>query len=266
MILADKILALRKNNGWSQEELAEKLNVSRQSVSKWESAAAIPDINKILELAKLFGVTTDYLLKDDMEKTAYSDTDETAKSIRVTLKEAADFLESKAACAKRTALGAAMCVISPVPLILLAGMADAGGSSLGEDAAGGAGVVVLLLMIAAAVAIFITSGAKMKRFDYLKKGDFELEYGVSGIVKEKKAAFDKTHTFFVTAGAVLCILCSVPLIAAGVSKASNMTLIFLTALLLAIVSFAVYLFITAGSIKEGFDQLLLEGEFDPEVK
>lgn len=62
MILADKIIAMRKKNGWSQEELAEKLNVSRQSVSKWESAASIPDINKILELSKIFGVTTDYLL------------------------------------------------------------------------------------------------------------------------------------------------------------------------------------------------------------
>lgn len=57
MILADKILALRKQNEWSQEELAEKMNVSRQSISKWESAAAIPDINRILELSKLFGVT-----------------------------------------------------------------------------------------------------------------------------------------------------------------------------------------------------------------
>ena len=53
MILADKILQLRKANGWSQEELAEKLNVSRQSVSKWESASAIPDINRILELSKI---------------------------------------------------------------------------------------------------------------------------------------------------------------------------------------------------------------------
>ena len=65
MIIADKILSLRKGSGMSQEELAEKLNVSRQSVSKWESAAAIPDVSKILEMSKIFGVTTDYLLKDD---------------------------------------------------------------------------------------------------------------------------------------------------------------------------------------------------------
>lgn len=64
MILADKIAELRKKNGWSQEELAGQLGVSRQSVSKWESAASIPDLDKILKLSELFGVSTDYLLKD----------------------------------------------------------------------------------------------------------------------------------------------------------------------------------------------------------
>lgn len=66
MILADKIITLRKKNGWSQEELADQLEVSRQSVSKWEGAQSIPDMNKILKLSKVFGVSTDYLLKDEI--------------------------------------------------------------------------------------------------------------------------------------------------------------------------------------------------------
>ena len=68
MILADKIIENRKKNGWSQEELAEKLGVSRQSVSKWESAQAIPDMKKILQLSEVFGVSTDYLMKDEIEE------------------------------------------------------------------------------------------------------------------------------------------------------------------------------------------------------
>ena len=68
MILADKVMALRKKNGWSQEELAEKLNISRQSVSKWESGASLPDIDKIIALSSLFGVSTDYLLKEELER------------------------------------------------------------------------------------------------------------------------------------------------------------------------------------------------------
>ncbi len=61
MILADKITELRKKAGWSQEELAAQLGVSRQSVSKWEGAQSVPDMEKILQLSNLFGVSTDYL-------------------------------------------------------------------------------------------------------------------------------------------------------------------------------------------------------------
>ena len=67
MIFADKLISLRKRAGWSQEELANQLNVTRQSVSKWEGAQSIPDLDKIVQLSRLFGVTTDYLLKDELE-------------------------------------------------------------------------------------------------------------------------------------------------------------------------------------------------------
>ena len=60
MVLSEKIIMLRKKAGWSQEELAEKLDISRQSVSKWESGASSPDLDKIIRLSRLFGVTTDY--------------------------------------------------------------------------------------------------------------------------------------------------------------------------------------------------------------
>lgn len=66
MSLADKIIKLRKQHGWSQEDLADKMDVSRQAVSKWECAQTIPDIEKILQLSQLFNVSTDYLLKDTM--------------------------------------------------------------------------------------------------------------------------------------------------------------------------------------------------------
>ena len=65
MAISDKILNLRKENGMSQETFAEKLGVSRQSVSKWESGAAIPDIDKIVSMSELFGVSTDFLLKEE---------------------------------------------------------------------------------------------------------------------------------------------------------------------------------------------------------
>ena len=67
MTLPDKIIKHRKSNGWSQEDLAEKLNVSRQAISRWENGTALPDAQNLLQISKLFGVSADYLLNDDYE-------------------------------------------------------------------------------------------------------------------------------------------------------------------------------------------------------
>lgn len=109
MILADKIIEERKRIGLSQEELAERLNVSRQSVSKWESAQSIPDINRIIMLAEIFGVTTDYLLKDDAVRDVNEPVKESAENPRnarkISLEEASEFLSLRKMYAPRIALG-----------------------------------------------------------------------------------------------------------------------------------------------------------------
>ena len=61
MKLSEKILDLRKQRGMSQEDLAERLGISRQAISRWESGTVLPDSANVLQLSKLFGVTTDYL-------------------------------------------------------------------------------------------------------------------------------------------------------------------------------------------------------------
>lgn len=67
MKLSDKLIELRKTKGWSQEDFAEKLDVSRQAISRWENGTALPDAQNILRISKLFNVTVDYLLNDDHE-------------------------------------------------------------------------------------------------------------------------------------------------------------------------------------------------------
>ena len=95
MILADKIMTLRKKCGWSQEDLADQLGISRQSVSKWESGMSIPDLEKIVKMSSLFGVSTDYLLKDELEVELPSETmatdDEQCRS--VSLEEANTYMD-----------------------------------------------------------------------------------------------------------------------------------------------------------------------------
>ena len=70
MTLGEKILNMRKARGWSQEELADRTGVSRQAVSRWESGSAKPDADKIIAICDLFGISADYLLRDNYEGNA----------------------------------------------------------------------------------------------------------------------------------------------------------------------------------------------------
>ena len=143
MILADKIVRLRKKNGWSQEELAQKMNVSRQAVSKWESAQTIPELEKILQLGALFGVTTDYLLKDDMELEEF--TSETIDSgvRQISIEEAGTYLVQSRESAKRIAVGTFLCVLSPIPLLLLGAASEYEKLNISENLAGCLGICLL---------------------------------------------------------------------------------------------------------------------------
>lgn len=67
MTMGEKMQKLRKQKNWSQETLAEKLDVSRQAVSLWERGESMPEIDKLIPLSRLFGVTADYLLDDTQE-------------------------------------------------------------------------------------------------------------------------------------------------------------------------------------------------------
>lgn len=67
MTLGEKLQKLRRQQGWTQEELAARLNISRQAISKWESDSSIPDTENVIQISKLFQVSTDYLLLDERE-------------------------------------------------------------------------------------------------------------------------------------------------------------------------------------------------------
>ena len=170
MIFADKLIDLRKKSGWSQEELAEKLNVSRQAVSKWEGAQSIPDMSRIIQLSELFGVSTDYLLKDKLEQTEPTQgNDEVSSSRTVSMEEANAFLATKEENSRRVALAVMLCILSPVTLILLGGAQAFGLLNWSEEVAGGIGLIVLILMIIPAVGLFIISNIRISRYDYLEK-------------------------------------------------------------------------------------------------
>ena len=193
MILADKIIRLRKKNGWSQEELAEKMNVSRQAVSKWEAAQSTPDLEKILQLGNLFGVTTDYLLKDEMEDEEFTDSMQDTMLRRITLAEANDYMEQRKDASIKIAIATFLCMLSVIPLFLLAALSELTSLPISENAAAGIGVVVMLLVVAIAVVIFIRVGFGNAPYEFLDKKLFETEYGVTGLVKERQKAYHSTY-------------------------------------------------------------------------
>jgi len=73
MNMGEKILMLRKARGWSQEELADRIGVTRQAVSRWESGNAKPDADKLIAISDQFGVTADYLLREQYTETVSSE-------------------------------------------------------------------------------------------------------------------------------------------------------------------------------------------------
>lgn len=273
MILADKIMEERKRNGWSQEELADRMGVSRQAVSKWESAGSVPDLQRIIQMAELFGVTTDYLLKDEIGRedamvpeSGTGSQDGGTPLRKVTMEEASAFLEQKKKDAPILANATMLCILSPALLILLAGIADSQVLPITEDFAAGFGVIVLLMMVAAAVFLFITCGIRESTMEYLEKEAFETEYGVSGMAKERRKEFEPVYTGEIAAGVVLCILAVVPVLAAGFLDAPDYVACAMVSLLLLLIAVGVNLMVRAGIRKGSYDTLLQEGEFSLQEK
>lgn len=270
MILAEKIMSLRKQNGWSQEELAEQMDVSRQSVSKWESSASIPDIEKILKMSELFGVSTDYLLKDEEAEVVtptYEENYTQDQNVRtISLEEATEYMDTIKAVAKKIAFAVSICILSPVVLLLMGGMSEDPAFHITENMAALVGLVVLFLMIAGAVVIFVADGMRISKYDYLEKENISLKYGVEAVVSRRKEAHESGYRVSVTIGVVLCILSVVPIVIAGCMEARDFICVCCVAVLLFIISIAVFLFVSEGMVHGSFQKLLQEADYTKENK
>lgn len=267
MILADKIIELRKKAGLSQEELAEKMGVSRQSVSKWEGALSIPDLDKILLMSEIFGVSTDYLLKDEYGEIP-TPTEEISESAfrKVSLEEANEFIKVKDCTAPMVSLGVVLCILSPVIMFFLIALQTAGKIGINENAAVGIGLTALILMVVPAVALFVMSGMKTGKFEYLEKEPIELAYGVAGMVKERQNKLRDKHIRDYVIGICLCVLSALPLfISTFFEKADGEVLIGLC-LTLAIVSAGVYILIRNGIPWSATEKLLQQDDYSVENK
>ena len=267
MILADKIINLRKKSGMSQEDLAGKLNVSRQSVSKWESAQSIPDLDKIIQMSSIFGVSTDFLLKDEIEledTSALVDTEPDSITRRVSMEQANDFIKRRHKNALKVAIGVLLCIISPITLIILCGIFEYNGL-LSENIACAIGLITMFVLVAIAVGLFLISGNNTKEYEYITTKSFETEYGVTGMVKQRKKEYQGTYNAMTTTGIISCVLSVIPLFV-GLFLENEFITVCGVALLIAIVALGAFLIVYTGCKMGAYVALLQEGDYAKQAK
>lgn len=268
MKLSEKITELRKKNGWSQEELAFRLGISRQSVSKWESGAALPEMEKIVQLAELFDVSCDYLMREQLtsadlpkkssvvapseEPSVVPEDDGFAADLEpsASVVEDADITDLVARMRKAAvlnAIGGMLCVLCPVLLIILAARADA--RLVSDGVVVGVGLSVLLVLVAIGVVLFVLAS----RFRFEGEGNAS----VRAALKKWINTNNRFYVVIIAVAAALCVISAVPLFVAIATDAENAIVVCnAVACMLGIVSVGVALFIYVGVIKESAARLL----------
>lgn len=269
MILADKIIELRKKNGLSQEELAEKMNVSRQSVSKWEGAQSIPDLNKIIAMSEIFGVTTDYLLKDSIDEPEFAAQEESGAPLRqVSMEEANVFLSANKRYAGSVSVGVLLCILSVIIMIAFGWLTDIADI----DYIAVIGAAVMLGAIGIAVWIFISAAGLMSDHKYLDNEPIDTAYGVDGMVKELKAEYKPRHSKNIATGVMLCIFAVIVVILFAVldemtkGAVEDMFAFIGVCTMFSFIAAGVFIMVKSSVIMSGFNKLLEEDGYSREKK
>ena len=252
MLFSEKLVYLRKKSGLTQEALAEALGVSRQSVSKWEAAGAMPEMAKIIEISKYFHVSTDFLLLDSMdisEDVTERPQEESLSS--VPLEDADGYLNFLAARAPKVALAVSLFILSAIPPIL-AGIA-------GSDGAYTLSIIATLGVVA--VGVFLLSyGPKMPDDFEAFDEPVDTAYGVDGVVKKRKEDYAPVHSRRLSAGIILCILSAAPLFFASAMNDDGLMIMGFAATL-CIVAAGVFFIVRTSIIEAGFDKILEQGDY-----
>ena len=264
MILGEKIAQLRRKNGWSQEELADKMGVSRQAVSKWESNQTTPDLERILRLSSLFGVTIDYLLKDGAApEIPQAEAEEDPQIRLISLADAADYLTLRERASVQIALGTFLCFLAVIPLLLLGAAAEQFQQS--EALAALIGLASLFILAAIAVVIFMRCGFHSAPYRFIELGEFRAENDVNDMVRARKMQFRSTYLRGNLIGVCLCILSPLALFS-GILSESDFTQVLLLCVTLLLAGIGVVSFILVGVRWASMERLLREGDFAPRTK
>ncbi|MGL1957152.1 MAG: helix-turn-helix domain-containing protein [Colwellia sp.] len=256
MILAEKIVRLRKQFGWSQEELAEKMNISRQSVSKWESTNSIPDLNRIIILSELFDVSTDFLLKDENETFDSRDESKASDTIQISLEQAEQYVENKLEISALVTKGALLCVCSVVPLFFFLAMAETNRLNLTGDIAAAIGVVGILFMVSIGISFFIKTNQYESDIAVIDNEAFELAYGVHSVFKEKLKKFRATFNRRLSIGIFMFIISFLPLMLVSIFYNGSDIILVMLIVLIFMIAAGIYIVAPASAKYDAYNNIL----------
>lgn len=293
MILADKIIQLRKKAGWSQEELAGELGVSRQAISKWEGAQSIPDISRILEMSEVLGVSTDFLLKDELDMSdiaaepgggaatdnsgtgATRDSSGSGAQLRhVSMEEAVNFLDLKLLTSRLAGLGTFAIVLGAALMMLFAGLLpEIPDPPLTKTVGVAIGMGCFFVLMGLGISLLVYMGYLEKPFEDLKKLPFETAYGVDGMVKARREDMRPRYLAKMIGGTVLMVLAVLAMVTGmmihdDLTQGSGNSLVgaLFLPLGMAIVGVGVSLLISGGVLTEAVTILLQEGQYRADLK
>lgn len=285
----------------------------------------MPDLDRIIKMSNLFGVSVDYLVKNEAKEETtnyvkgevtfgkhadtypeYSEYPETeasnigmkagntaaeamntcgqyytgenaeADGRLVSAQEAENYMNLVQQTAPKIALGVTMCILSPVLLIILCGLADNSYFGVTEGLASGVGVMVLLCIVAAAVSLFIINGLKLQKYEYLEKEKIMVDAHTRVDVEKRKSEYEPEFQRGIVMGVIMCIVSVIPLVGAAcllpamdsnAEKGSEGLLIVSSvALLLIIVSVGVNILVRVSSVWGSYQKLLQEGDYTEAMK
>lgn len=238
MNLSEKIFNERRKLGLSQEQFAEKMQISRQAVSKWESGQSTPDLDKIVLMSQIFGVSTDYLLKETVDTVENAESTIAGDSIydssnsrkndmadaefnegsesnsenarennsekELTRNEVDSYMEVREKSGKRIAIGVCLCLLSFAFSCIAIMITKRMGAP--EDIQDTAAGTVMFLLLGTAIMLFIMSGLRLHIYEYLEKEDFLLSNDIKLLITDKKKAYQEIFNIHITIGVILIIL------------------------------------------------------------
>ena len=266
MTLAEKIMKYRKEMGWSQEDLADKLNISRQSVSKWESGTSTPELNKIILLADIFRVSIDALVKEDLEDSVTIESDKKVALRKMSMDDVTRYEALRNQKTKIVARNVAIFIYACVPLFFLLALSQVEQLNIPTGISVGIGLACMFIMVLIAISGFIRTEVNRTDFELFEKQAFTLDYGIKEIYQEKSKHYRSTRGRKIFISISMIMLSVLLPIISGIYHFSSMTVLLMLGIMILIFGASVALIINTASKYNTYQSILQEGVYSTKAK